>query len=171
MQDARYIGRLGGRASDLESVRILHGLNYCKFIIKPQLIHKVRNGMKVDEAVEDIISRGVAEMQKTAFGEDSEDGKNLPWSRYQAWKVLKILATVPEVGYYDMLVDFPFKGDETALRSMEHAELISISTKNGRPATIRPGKPVLRWVFERIVNGMSSGTMKVCNQLLIEIYR
>ncbi|KJA27306.1 hypothetical protein HYPSUDRAFT_62986 [Hypholoma sublateritium FD-334 SS-4] len=134
-QDAQHIERLGGRASDLES-----------------LIHKVRNGMKVDEAVEDIISRGVAELQKNAFGEDNEDGKNLPWSRYQAWKVLKMLATVPEVGYYDMLVDFPFKGDETALRSMEHAELISISTKNGRPATIRPGKPVLRWVFERVVN-------------------
>ena len=163
VQDARHIGRLGGRASDLESVCVWHNSNRGKFTTKPQLIHKVRNGMKVDEAVEDIISRGVAEMQKNAFGEDSEDAKNLSWSRYQAWKVLKILATAPEVGYYDTLVDFPFKGDETALRSMEHAELISISTRNGRPSTIRPGKPVLRWVFERIVNGMSSRSMKVGN--------
>jgi hypothetical protein len=87
--------------------------------------------MKVDEAVEDIISRGVAELRKNAFGEDSEDSKSLPWSRYQAWKVLKMLSKTPEVGYYDILVDFPFKGDENALRSMEHAELITISTKEG----------------------------------------
>lgn len=110
--------------------------------------------MKVGDAVEDIINRGVAELRKNAFGEDNEDAKSLPWSRYQAWKVLKALAKMPETGYYDMLVDFPFKGDESALRSMEHAELISISTKDGRPTTIRPGKPVLRYVFERVVNGV-----------------
>ncbi|KDR81387.1 hypothetical protein GALMADRAFT_58608 [Galerina marginata CBS 339.88] len=134
-QDIQYVERLGGRASDLES-----------------LIHKVRSGMKVDEAVEDIISRGVAELRKNAFGDDADEAKNLAWTRYQAWKVLKLLSKSSEVGYYDILVDFPFKGDESALRGMEHAELISISTKDGRPSTIRPGKPVFRWVFERVVN-------------------
>ncbi|PPQ78179.1 hypothetical protein CVT25_015512 [Psilocybe cyanescens] len=114
-QETHLVERLGGRASDLES-----------------LIHKVRSGMKVDEAVEDIISRGVAELRKNAFGEDTEDAKSLPWTRYQAWKVLKTLSKTPETGYYDILVDFPFKGDENALRSMEHAELISISTKDDK---------------------------------------
>lgn len=28
-------------------------------------------------------------------------------------------------------MDFPFKGDEMALRNMEHAELITITTHNG----------------------------------------
>ncbi|KAF9557696.1 hypothetical protein CPC08DRAFT_640029 [Agrocybe pediades] len=134
-QDTHYLERLGGRASDLES-----------------LIHKVRSGMKVDEAVNDIINRGAAELRKNAFGEDADDAKSLPWTRYQAWKVLKLLAKSPEVGYYDVLVDFPFKGDENALRGMEHAELITILTKDGRPSTIRPGKPVFRWVFEQVVN-------------------
>ena len=50
-------------------------------------------------------------------------------------------------------MNFPFKGDEMALRNMEHAELITISTHNGRPSTIRPGKPVYRFVFERVVGG------------------
>jgi hypothetical protein len=49
-------------------------------------------------------------------------------------------------------MDFPFKGDENALRGMESAELISIGTHDGRPSTIRPGKPVYRWVFERLVD-------------------
>lgn len=50
-------------------------------------------------------------------------------------------------------MNFPFKGEETGLRNMEHAELITITTHNGRPSTIRPGKPVYKWVFERVVGG------------------
>lgn len=50
-------------------------------------------------------------------------------------------------------MDFPFKGDETPLRHMEHAELITIGTVNGRPSTIKPGKPVYKFVFERLVSG------------------
>ncbi|KAJ7057027.1 RNA12 protein-domain-containing protein [Mycena amicta] len=129
------VERLGGRASDLES-----------------LIYKVRNGATVGEAVEDIVSRGVSELQKNAFADDAEDAKNLPWSREQAWSLFKVLSTKAEVPYYDTLLDFPFKGDESALRSLEHAEIISISTHNGRPSAIRPGRPVYKYVFDRLVS-------------------
>lgn len=37
-----------------------------------------------------------------------------------------------QLPYYDVLAKFPFKGDEHALRSMEHVELISIGTVNGK---------------------------------------
>jgi len=114
-------------------------------------VHKVRNGQTIDEAVEDIISRGVSELRKAAFGEDVDDAKGLSWSREQAWAVLKRLAKVDEIAYHDVLYDFPFKGDESALRSMEHAELIAIGTNNGRPSVIKPGKPVYRFVFGRLV--------------------
>jgi len=134
-QQTAYVERLGGRASDLET-----------------LIHKVRSGQDVEEAVEDIIDRGVAELRKKAFGEDAEDVKNLPWSREQAWVILKRLSREPEVPYHEVLVDSLFKNNEGALRSMEHAELISITTHNGRPSTIRPGKPVYQYVFQRLAN-------------------
>ncbi|KAG6910918.1 hypothetical protein DXG01_006601 [Tephrocybe rancida] len=134
-QQVAYIERLGGRSSDLES-----------------LIHQVRNGEAVEDAVESIISRGVAELRKNAFGDDVDDAKSLPWTREQAWAILKMLSKREEVPYHDVLVEFPFKGDETSIRSMEHAEFISIGTHDGRPSTIRPGKPVFRWVFERLVN-------------------
>ncbi|KAJ7197249.1 RNA12 protein-domain-containing protein [Mycena pura] len=133
---------LGGRASDLES-----------------LIHKVRNGVTLSEAVEDIIARGVSELRKNAFGDDEDDAKNLPWSREETWSLFKLLSKQAEVPYHDVLLDFPFKGDEASLRSMERAELITIATHNairhiypGRPSTIRPGRPVYRYVFERLVN-------------------
>lgn len=87
--------------------------------------------MSVEEAVEDIIARGVVELRKNAFGDDVDDAKGLAWTREQAWKVIKMLSQFPEVPYYDILVEFPFKGDEGALRKMEHAELIAIGTKDG----------------------------------------
>jgi hypothetical protein len=77
-----------------------------------------------------------------------------------------------QVPYYELLVEFPFKGDETPLRNMEQAELITIGTYNGeqhlflsliskcslpaagRPSIIRPGKPVYKYVFEQLVSGM-----------------
>lgn len=81
------------------------------------------------------------------------------------------LINVSQASYYGVLLEFPFKGDEAALRSMEHAELITVGTRDGvlvlltlfcdnivhdttgRPSTIRPGRPVFRWVFERLANG------------------
>lgn len=62
-----------------------------------QIIHKVRAGQSVVDAVEDIIQRGVAELRKNAFGDDSEDAKSLSWTRQQAWTVLKLLAQKDEV--------------------------------------------------------------------------
>lgn len=120
--------------------------------------------------MEDIITRGVGELRKNAFGDDAEDAKELPWTRAQAWSLMKRLAKDGEVRdsvifflpfhlnenqipYHDTLMNFPFKGDETALRNMEHAELITITTHNGRSSTIRPGKPVYKCVFERVVGG------------------
>ncbi|KAJ4488366.1 exonuclease [Lentinula aciculospora] len=134
-EDKTYVQRLGGRSVDLES-----------------LVNKVRTGMDVKEAVEDIINRGVGELRKNAFGDDAEDAKNFPWTRGQAWTLLNLLSKNSEVPYHQVLLDYPFKGDEIPLRSMEHAELIAISTHDGRPTVIRPGKPVYRWVFERLVN-------------------
>ncbi|KAH9925242.1 RNA12 protein-domain-containing protein [Fomitopsis serialis] len=168
-EQVSYIQRLGGRASDLES-----------------LIHKVHNGQSVQDAIEDIVTRGVSEIRKNAYGEDLEDAKNLPWSREQAWAMMKKLSQKPEISYHDVLMDFPFKNDETALRHMEHAELIAIGTENARPSTIKPGKPVYRYVFERLVQdpvfratqdiafneriiAASEGTVKSCEQELLTL--
>ena len=51
----------------------------------------------MQEAIEDIGTRGVSEIRKNAFGEDLEDAKNLPWSREQAWALMKKLSQKPEV--------------------------------------------------------------------------
>ncbi|KAF7365492.1 Mitochondrial escape protein 2 [Mycena venus] len=167
--DLLPVERLGGRVTDLGS-----------------LIHKVRNGATVEEAVEDIIYREVSEVRKKAFGDDAEDAKHLPWSREQVWSLFKLLSKKSELPYHEVLLEFPFKGDEASLRSIEHAELISVGTHNGRPSTIRPGKPVFRAVFERLVNdpifqatqdiafnekliAWEDSTVKACEQELLSL--
>jgi hypothetical protein len=51
----------------------------------------------VEDAVEDIVNRGVSELRKNAFGDDPDDAKNLPWTREQIWTILKLLAKKKEV--------------------------------------------------------------------------
>lgn len=70
-----------------------------------QLIHKVRSGQAIEDAVEDIISRSISELRKNAFGEDIEDAKSLSWTREQAWTVLKQLGRKAEVSllHYSLL--------------------------------------------------------------------
>ena len=58
----------------------------------------MRSGLTVEEAVDDIVVRGVSELRKNAFGDDIEDAKNLPWTREQAWILMKQLSKQPEVG-------------------------------------------------------------------------
>jgi hypothetical protein len=119
-----------------------------------QLIHKMRVGQKPVEAVEDIIRQGVSELRKRAFGEDADDAHSLPWSREQAWTVLRSLASRDTVPYHETLMNAPFRGEEGPLRSMERAELISVDAQDGRPSTIRPGRPIYGHVFRRLVNGI-----------------
>ena len=73
-------------------------------LLSYQLIHKVRSGQSVEEAVEDIISRGTSELRKNAFGDDLEDAKSLAWSREQAWAIMKQLANKPEVSSDVLLI-------------------------------------------------------------------
>jgi hypothetical protein len=51
------------------------------------------------------------------------------------------------------LQDFPFKGQEAALKAMEEHDLIAVSFVDGRPSMVRAGKPVYRQAFQRLVSG------------------
>ncbi|KAK8869527.1 hypothetical protein IAR55_000093 [Kwoniella newhampshirensis] len=133
--DSQQIAKLGGRMVDLET-----------------LVYKVRTGSKIKDAVDDIILRNVVELRKLAFGDDSEDAKNLQWTRAQAWKVVSELAKKGELSYAQLLQDFPFKGAEQSLKALEEHELVSVTYVDGRASKVKPGKPVFRYAFETLVN-------------------
>lgn len=51
------------------------------------------------------------------------------------WHSTEWTRLLSQISYHEVLTDFPFKneGDETSLRSMELAELVTIGTVNGQP--------------------------------------
>jgi hypothetical protein len=74
------VARLGGRQTDLEL-----------------LVQKIRAGLEVEEAVEDIVGRSATEIRKTFFGDDEIEAKSLKWTREQAWRVMVGLIKEEEV--------------------------------------------------------------------------
>lgn len=85
------------------------------------------------------------------FGAEDEGGKR-NWNTEQAWLLIKQLAQKESLRFNELLLDDIFKsGGEPVLRALEQAELITIvSGPNGRPSTIKPGKPVYHPAFKRL---------------------
>lgn len=76
------------------------------------------------------------------------------WTREQAWHIIKSLAQSKdgELLYNKVLLSDLFKANgEATLRALEQAELIAVGSVKGFPRSIRPGKPVYRAAFKRLV--------------------
>jgi hypothetical protein len=71
------------------------------------------------------------------------------WTPQQAWLLIKRLAKDETLRYNEILLSDVYKdGGEKTLQALEQAELISISSSNGRPHAIKPGKPVYLAAFK-----------------------
>ncbi|KAH7073727.1 RNA12 protein-domain-containing protein [Paraphoma chrysanthemicola] len=129
------INLLGGRLTDLEF-----------------LARRIKTGETPNKAVNEIIDQSASEILKMyIFGADDSSGKR-QWNAEQAWMLIKELAKKESLRYNEVLLDDILKtGGESVLRALEQAELISITSgPNGRPSTIRPGKPVYHPAFKRL---------------------
>lgn len=76
------------------------------------------------------------------------------WTREQAWHIIKSLAhsTDDALLYNQVLLSDLFKNDgEAILRALEQAELISVVSVKGFPRYIKPGKPVYKAAFQRLI--------------------
>ena len=74
------------------------------------------------------------------------------WTPQQAWLLIKELAANETLKYNELLLNDLFKDGETTLQALEQAELISITSQNGRPYGIKPGKPVYMAAFDYLTN-------------------
>ena len=106
--------------------------------------------MLILDALNDIVRQATSEILKLYFLFISPAGK---WSQEQAWTLVKTLSTNPQVAYDAILLDPIFDQNETPIHELTQAELISIeSTVEGRPAIIKPGRPVFSAAFTMLVN-------------------
>ncbi|KAJ5272830.1 hypothetical protein N7478_007955 [Penicillium angulare] len=126
---------LGGRVTDLEF-----------------MAHRIEAGETPQAAVDRIIEQSASEILKI-FILDT-DSASPQWSTEQAWHIIKALGKAKDgkILYSKALLNDLFKSNgETTLRALEQAELISVGSVRGFPQWIKPGKPVYKAAFQRLV--------------------
>ncbi|EEP78381.1 predicted protein [Uncinocarpus reesii 1704] len=131
----KCIQTLGGRLSDLEF-----------------FARMISRGESPEAAVNDIVDQSAAEILKMYIADVDNAVRN--WSPEQAWYLIRNLAEAENdsVLYSQALFSDMFKTNgENTIRALEQAELISVTTLNGRPSTIKPGRPVFAAAFKRLV--------------------
>nr|POF17539.1 mitochondrial escape protein 2 [Quercus suber] len=124
---------LGGRLTDLEF-----------------LARRIKAGETPWKAVGEIIDQSASEILKMflLLGSESRD-----WTSAQAWTLVRSLAAQETLRFNEVLLLDAYKGHggDKALATLEQAELIAVQSVNGRPYSIKPGKPVYRPAFQRLV--------------------
>ncbi|KAI9340913.1 RNA12 protein-domain-containing protein [Obelidium mucronatum] len=169
-----YIRALGGRLSDLEQL-----MQKTKAALKAQrhravvagdtsLLKKLRLNRSgehqvdlsdaasatpeeltaaVRKAFNDIVVRTETEIRKIGLFEDvglsagGDVAGKKDWNAVQMWKIIQLLTKYDEVS-----------GDESPIQAIERAGLISVGLQEGRPYTIRAGRPVHKTAFTRLLN-------------------
>ncbi|KAF1810972.1 hypothetical protein P152DRAFT_459843 [Eremomyces bilateralis CBS 781.70] len=128
------IDSLGGRLTDLEF-----------------LARRIQGGETPRNAVREIINQSASEILKMyIFGMEDSTRR---WTPEQAWTLIAKLAQQPDIRYNELLLDTKFSSDgESVIHALEHAELITVVSANGRPYAIRPGKPVYQPAFKRLTD-------------------
>ena len=121
---------LGGRLTDLEF-----------------LARRIKSGESPGSAVRQIIEQSASEILKMYLLDTDRK-----WTPQQAWLLIKELAANETLKYNELLLHSLFSNGEPVLQSLEQAEMISIASKNGRPQSIKPGKPVYQAAFEYLTS-------------------
>ena len=123
---------LGGRLTDLEF-----------------LARRIKSGESPQKAVKEIIEQSASEILKMYLLD--VDVATRKWSPQQAWLLIKELAKHETLRYNELLLsDVYADGGEQTLQALEQAELISITSSNGRPHAVKPGKPVYQAAFKNL---------------------
>ncbi|CRG83205.1 Mitochondrial escape protein 2 [Talaromyces islandicus] len=127
------INVVGGRLTDLEFIA-----------------HRIKAGESPKVAVEHIIEQAAAEILKM-YVLDTAEGQDHHWTREQAWFMIKQIAEnkdgIASYGHI-LLSDLYAENGEATISALEQADLITITSVNGRPSVIRPGRPVYHAAFK-----------------------
>jgi hypothetical protein len=128
---------LGGRLTDLEF-----------------LARRLKTGQTPKKAVQEIIEQSASEVLKM-FLINVNDGGVRKWSSEQAWHLISSLAAAESLRYNEVLLSNTFANSlstslsgESVLEALSQAELITVKSVNGRPQSIKPGKPVYQSAFK-----------------------
>jgi hypothetical protein len=137
------IDALGGRLTDLQV-----------------LARRLKVGQSPKKAVSDIIDQSASEILRMFLLANKGPGDaDKKWSTEQAWYLVKEIASKESLRYNEVLLSDTFakstsadaSNAEAAIEGLANAELITVKSYHGRPATIRAGKPVYQAAFARLL--------------------
>lgn len=124
------ITALGGRLTDLEF-----------------LARRIKTGESPREAVSEIILSSAAEILKLYLLAPDK------WTAQQAWFLVRALADRDLLRYNEIAIHDLFKDKpDDVVQALEQAEMISVVNRDGRPYALKPGKPVYRPAFRKLVS-------------------
>eukprot|EP00842_Homolaphlyctis_polyrhiza_P006294 jgi/Hompol1/6666/HPOL_005049-RA len=101
------------------------------------------------EAFEDMVHRAITELRKIGLNEEGLQ-QSRAWTDIQFWKVVQMLSKFEEVPFDNLCAHPIFKGDATPLTQMERQGLVILNHVNGRPYSLRVGKPIYRTAFTQM---------------------
>ncbi|EEH21298.2 hypothetical protein PABG_03529 [Paracoccidioides brasiliensis Pb03] len=145
---------LGGRLTDLEF-----------------LARMIKAGATPKDAVQRIIDESSAEILKMFILDLPAKGSH-PWTAEQAWYLITKLGETgtENLRYNQILLNPLFKsGGESVIQALEQAELISVTSINGSPSTIKPARPVFHAAFKQLTDNKSLSSrfgMAILSQLI-----
>ena len=128
------IDKLGGRLTDLEF-----------------LARRIKAGETPSKAVNEIISQSASEILKMFLLPSAAEQRE--WTPAQAWTLVRDLAEHEgTLRYNEVLMSDSFKTEgDRAIAALEQAELVTVQSLNGRPCSVKPGRPVYQSAFQRLV--------------------
>lgn len=121
---------LGGRMTDLLA-----------------LVRRISIGETSLQAADEMIRQSSMEIIKRFL----KAGRDKPWTSEQVWIIVKALANAEDIRYNQLLTDPLFKGGSEVISALEHAELITVTERDGRPNAIKAGRPIYRAAFQRLI--------------------
>ncbi|KAK9236694.1 RNA12 protein-domain-containing protein [Lipomyces kononenkoae] len=122
---------LGGRMTDLLA-----------------LVRRITMGENNKVAADDMIRQSASEIIKRFL----RSGNDKSWTAEQAWIIVKSLAKDEDIRYNELLLNPLFKNAKDVIAALEHAELITVLDKDGRPYRIKAGRPIYRAACQRLLN-------------------
>ncbi|KAK9474601.1 RNA12 protein-domain-containing protein [Dipodascopsis tothii] len=123
------IAPLGGRMTDLQN-----------------LVRRITIGEPVDKAVQEMVRQSASDIIKRYLR-----SSNKSWTPDQTWYIVRELAEHDDLRYNELTIHPLFAASPDAITALEHSELITVTDVDGRPYSIKAGRPIYRAAFQRLV--------------------
>ncbi|KAK9460625.1 RNA12 protein-domain-containing protein [Lipomyces oligophaga] len=121
---------LGGRMTDLLA-----------------LVRRMSVGETCQQAVDEMIRQSSAEIVKRFLRAEADQ----IWKSEQVWLLVKELANSEDIRYNELMLKPVFKNKPDVIQALEHADLITVIERDGRPYSIRAGRPIYRAAFKKLI--------------------